>query len=140
MISIINELTSKKKSITLYDIQGASGACVPDTMEAAELLSYLTSLGKIIETPKGWIRIAEKISPKEPRRYFYLKEILQMIKSLSTTDPLTSHQLADKIGLTVSEVVQYLQFFKEITSAGHVIIDTKGYPYNYYLEPYINVI
>ena len=140
MISIINELTSSKKSMTLYDIQGASGACVPDTMEAAEMLSYLTSLGKIIETPEGWLRIDEKITPNEPRRYFYLKEIVLMIKSLSTTDPLIPHQLADKIGLTVSEVVQYLQFLKEITSTGHVTIDTKGYPYNYYLEPYRNVI
>ena len=139
MISIINKLSTSEKSVTLYDIQSVSRACVPDTMEATDMLSYLTSFGKVIETPEGWIRVDEKKSPKEPRRYYYIKEIVLVVKSISNDEPLTPHQLADKVGLQVAEVAQYLQFLKEITSVGQVIVDTNGYPYNYHLEPHLTV-
>lgn len=109
MISIINKLTASKKSVTLYDIQSVSRACVPDTLEATEMLSYLTSFGKIIETPKGWIRVDEKKTPEEPRRYYYIKEIVSVVKSISTSEPLTPHQLADNVGLQVTEIVQWLE-------------------------------
>ncbi|OLS18681.1 MAG: hypothetical protein HeimC3_01180 [Candidatus Heimdallarchaeota archaeon LC_3] len=137
MISIVTSLASSNESLNIYDIQKSSLSCIPDTNEVLTMLSYLTSFGKISETTKGWIRIYENDEkPLRPKRFFYLKDIYNVLSELTEEKPLNSVRIAENIDIDVSQVREYLEFLVTITSTGNIKLENNGYPPSYYIEQF----
>jgi hypothetical protein len=135
MIPIVKSLASTDESLNIYDIQRVSRSCVPDTAEVTEMLSFITSYGKIFETSKGWIRVNEyDEKPNKPRRFFYLKEIYNILSELSEEKPLNCGIIAEKTNINVERVLEYLDFLSAITKDGYVKLDSHNYPSSYVMN------
>ncbi|MHA1991083.1 MAG: hypothetical protein ACW981_08950 [Candidatus Hodarchaeales archaeon] len=135
MIPIVKSLASTDESLNIYDIQRVSRACVPDTTEVTEMLSFLTSYGKVFETSKGWIRTNENgKKPNRPRRFFYLKDIYNILSELSEENPLNCGIIAENTNINVEKVLEYLDFLSAITKAGYVKLDNNNYPSSYIMN------
>lgn len=125
MIPIIEYLYSNKdkpeNEFSIYDIQDASNACFPDTLEVVQMLSYLTGFGQVQEHENGWtIGIKQDNPLKRMFRELFLKEILQIIEQLNQNPQPVKNLCENLKGIKNQEVQEYLQFLQTITAHGFV--------------------
>lgn len=132
MIPIIEYLHSNRNKpeneFSIYDIQDASNACFPDTLEVVQMLSYLTAFGQVKEHENGWtIGIKQENPLKRMFRELFLKDILQVIEHLNQ-NPQQVENLSESIkGIKTQEIFEYLQFLQTITAYGFVKKFTNGW-------------
>ncbi|MFW9992180.1 MAG: hypothetical protein ACFFD4_09055 [Candidatus Odinarchaeota archaeon] len=128
---------AEEKPLSIFELQKSAGACYPDTSEVTQMLSYLTSFGKVTQNGDGrWLRTAEKDNkPKKPGRApRYLTEILEIIKVLAPDSPKSIDEVAKETGLETGMVEEFLPFLADITDRGHVVEVTNPRK-SYKLEP-----
>ena len=123
-MQVIAELLSKGKA-SVSDIQFESGHCYFDSTEITDMLSYLTTFGKVKSTDSGWIREPTGQQGKYGNfREHYLNDARDILES-TTDEPKTVKQIAEETKKTSEAVELYLPFLEKITKYG-VISRTKG--------------
>jgi hypothetical protein len=123
-MQMIAELLSKGKA-SVSDIQFESGYCYFDSTEVTDMLSYLTTFGKVKSTDKGWIREdTEQKAKYGTFRVHYLNDARDILES-TTKEPKTVEQIVEETKKTSEAVELYLSFLEKITKYG-VFSRTKG--------------
>lgn len=137
MIPIVKSLAASDESLNIYEIQRVSRSCFSDTNEVTQMLSFLTSFGKVSETSEGWIKENKSDQkPSKPRRFYYLKDIYSILSELSEEKPLECGNLAEKIHIEAKLVLEYLEFLSIITNIGTVRKEGNNYPLSYRIRQY----
>ena len=130
MISIVNFMNNKgyESESKINDIQNASNACYPDTLEIIGMLAYLTSFGQVKNSLDGWsISFGQNLLNKMAFREHFLKDIVKIIHSLSH-DAKNIHSLAENLeGLEEQMIKDNLEFLEKITAFGFIRKGSKGW-------------
>ena len=130
MIPIVNFLHSQKSTTesSINDIQNASNACYPDTLEVVQMLAYLTTFGQVKETAEGWILINKQEKPvKIMIRKRFLEDIEEILNQLSSNPQKLSDLTKDIDKMKESEVEEFLRFLQTISSHGFVAKNSEGW-------------
>ena len=130
MIPIVDFLHSQKNTTesSINDIQNASNACYPDTLEVVQMLAYLTTFGQVKETAEGWILSNKQEKPiKIMIRKRFLEDIEEILSQLSSNPQKLSDLNKDLHKIKESEVEDYLRFLQTISSYGFVAKNSRGW-------------
>ncbi|MFX0063325.1 MAG: hypothetical protein ACFFC7_14205 [Candidatus Hermodarchaeota archaeon] len=116
MLKIV-ELVSQEE-VTAAPIQRATGMCHFDSTEVSDMLSYLTTFGRVKKIEEGWIIEKTELKAKYGSfRKNYLKDAEDILKTLSDT-PKSSEEIASEADKDIKMVELYLPFLEEITKYG----------------------
>lgn len=132
MIAIVNYLNNKgyESESKVNDIQNASAACYPDTLEVIGMLSYLTSFGQVKHSTEadGWSRSFEQpLSNKSSFREHFLKDILKIIHSLDHEAKNIQSLAGNLEELDEQTIKENLEFLEKITAFGYIRKGSKGW-------------
>ncbi len=123
IISILEKLDSTSTN----NISRKIGSCVADASESLQILSYLTSFGKVIFTSENW----ELLHSREIElssinfRFQYIAD-LDKILHLLQQFPITAAEIATKIEENKDEVFEALNFLAFITKTGYLQSEGEG--------------
>lgn len=116
MIKIV-ELVSQEE-VTAAPIQRATGMCHFDSTEVSDMLSYLTTFGRVKKIEEGWIIEKTELKAKYGSfRKNYLKDAEDILKTLTDT-PKSTEEIANEADKDIKMVELYLPFLEEITKYG----------------------
>jgi hypothetical protein len=135
MKAIVNAFANPDEKVSIYNLQKASRACFADTVEVTEMLSYLTSYGKVINKGLEWIRQGEvENKPAQPERMHFLTEIMALITTLTADTPKLTEEVAKSTNLNMEFVTEALLFLEAITTKGYIKEDLSEGNYKFYIE------
>lgn len=134
MQAIIDNFDVSGKIATIDEIRRVSGACYPDTAETMSFIEYITGMGKIEDTPDGWVFVErdEGSVPRKPTRDQYLTGFKNIVRELKT-GPKSTDEIAEALKTKVSKTQHTLEFFQYITKMGP-IVKIEGSPRRWKLE------
>ena len=104
--------------IGVRQIAAATGMCSFDSTEAADMLAYLTTFGRVEHTEDGWvIHPEEDESMYERFRTRYIETAEAILKKLST-ETKTISELSKETNLSKETIELFLPFLADISRLG----------------------
>ncbi|MFX0065300.1 MAG: hypothetical protein ACFFC7_24275 [Candidatus Hermodarchaeota archaeon] len=130
---VLDQLVKKKQQsdkaeLTAIPIIKEVRICYLDSNEIFNMLSYLTSFGRVKKTENGWVLEKHHFKNKYDKfRQDYLKDSEDVLKGLSDI-PKSAEEIASEINKPTETVKSLLSFLEEVTSQGIVTQVSEKFP------------
>ncbi|MFX1318789.1 MAG: hypothetical protein ACFE9D_03400 [Promethearchaeota archaeon] len=109
-------------------IRSATGMCSFDSTEVLDMLTYLTSFGRVEAEEGGWLlQKTEEEAAYERFRKSFLEAAVAILSKL-TEKAKSVEQLSKETGLKLETVEVYLPFLADITRLGVISRCSNEYP------------
>jgi hypothetical protein len=118
----------EKGDASVRQIAAMTGMCSFDSTEVSDMLSYLTTFGRVKHTRDGWvIHPEDEKSVYERFRKQYLKNVEAILSKLSAEGRIVE-ELSQATNLSQEMVDLYLPFLADITRLGVISRCSKEWP------------
>ncbi|MFX1533966.1 MAG: hypothetical protein ACFFDI_06990 [Promethearchaeota archaeon] len=130
---VLDQLVKKKQQsdkgqLTAIPIIKEVRICYLDSNEIFNMLSYLTSFGRVKKTENGWVLEKHHLKNNYDKfRQDYLKDSKDVLKKLSDI-PKSEDKIASEIDKPIETVKSLLSFLEEVTSHGIVTQVSNKFP------------